>query len=163
MSASPFCNNRNCVAGSTTWRITMRFSLPVAFGAASSTTLSLAFQDRTAHAFEPAEAPFSQPLPKSSPAAWLSASFFSTTLATLADRQYSRKVGASGSATFITSVWSSIALMRTGAVSLLKPNWLRMKPGALFMIAARWNDQAASSAVIRAPEANLRSFFKKKV
>ena len=160
MSASPFCSSSSWVDGSLTWRITMRFSLVAAPGVASSTTLSLAFHDRTAQAFDPAEAPFSQPLPKSSFCAWLIASFFSTTLPTLADRQYSRKVGAFASAICITSVWSSIALMRAVALSLLKPNWVRMKPGALSMITARCSDHSTSCAVMRLPEANLRPWFR---
>ena len=65
----------------------MRFSLDGLPGAASSTTLSLAFQDRTTQAFDPAEAPFSQPLPMSPFCSWLMASFMSTTPPTLADRQ----------------------------------------------------------------------------
>ena len=40
----------------------------------------------------------------------------------------------------MTSVWSSVARIFSFAFSLVKPNWVRMKPGVLFMITARWSE-----------------------
>ena len=46
--------------------------------------------------------------------------------------------------------------MRACTLSGVNPNWPMMKPGALFRITARCNENAASSAVTGAPEAKRR-------
>jgi hypothetical protein len=56
-------------------------------------------------------------------------------------------------------VSGAVALIVSLAFSFLKPNCVRMKPGDLLRMTARCSDQAASSAVIGFPEANLRPFL----
>ncbi len=106
---------------------------------------------------DPALFVFSQALPKSPSFSWLITTFFSTTPPTAALRQYSRKVGAFGSAMSISSVCGSVARMRSATLSLSKPSCAMMKAGALFMMTARCRLNAASSAVTGAPLPNLRS------
>src|SRR5271170_6649469 len=80
-SASPFSSSRRCEAGSGTWRSTTRliFGAPRwKFGLASMVTDSLAFQEISLNAPEPAECVFSQPLPMSPFTAWAIPTFFST-------------------------------------------------------------------------------------
>ena len=91
--------------------------------------------------------------------AWLAiTAFMSTTLPTLADRQYSTKLVASASpGSFISSVLSSTARMNFSTLSALKPNWVMMKPGVLFSFTTRCRLKAASCAVTGLPESNLAS------
>ncbi len=96
---------------------------------------------------------FSQALPRSSPRALAMAAAFSMTLPTTADRQNNRKLGAVGSSRLSTRVRGSVARMRSATLSRVKPNWLMMKAGDLFMITARRSDHAASSAVTGLPDA----------
>ena len=81
ISASPFSSSRRCEAGSGTWRSTTRLIVGAPrwkCGLASMVTDSLAFQDISRNAPEPAEFVFSQALPMSPFVSCAMATFFST-------------------------------------------------------------------------------------
>jgi hypothetical protein len=64
----------------------------------------------------------------------------STIEATPEVRQFRKKVGANGLETVMTTVLSSTAFTFSRTLSLVKPNWVRMKPGDLFSVTARWKE-----------------------
>ena len=47
-------------------------------------------------------------------------------------------------------------MIRSATLSLVKPNWVMMKPGALLRITARDRVNTTSSAVTGLPDANFR-------
>jgi hypothetical protein len=84
------------------------------------------------------------------------ASFMSTTEVTVAVMQFSTIEGANGLS--MVSVTSCVPVLRTrwSTVSLLRPNWVRMKAGVLLSLTARASEKTTSSAVSGLPEWNLR-------
>ncbi len=70
-------------------------------------------------------------------------------------RQFSTKDWAYFLSVVITRVRSSVALMVSLALSLVNPNWVRMKDGVFSSSTARRSENAASSAVNGLPEWNL--------
>src|SRR5215472_11293218 len=82
---------------------------------------------------------------------------------TSADKQYKTKLVAAGFGNSITSVCGSVARINCATLSLLKPNWVRMKPGVRFNIMARWSENSASAEVRGFPDAKGASFVRWKV
>ena len=154
MSASPCCSMSSCAVGSATCRVTTRLTAPATRGVRSSTTDSFARQPFSTQGPEPALFCRSQALPMSPSAAWDSTASRSTMLATLAVRQYCTKLGAWRSAVRSSSVRPS-AWMRSSTLPGVKPNCPRMKAGDLFILIARWNENAASAAVTGRPVVNF--------
>ncbi len=92
-----------------------------------------------------------------------STSFLSTIAATFAVRQLSTKVGANDFSVSMVSVSGPVCLIRSFTLSLVKPNWVRMKAGVLSSSTARCSENTTSSAVSGLPDANLSPGFNSKV
>ena len=107
MSTSAFSSSSRCEAGSGTWRTTTRLMVGAPRrkpGLASRLTLSLAFHETSLKAPEAAELVFSQPLPMSPFVSCASATFFSTTEATMEVIRFSTRDGAKSSVILKVSV-----------------------------------------------------------
>src|SRR3546814_19012625 len=82
------------------------------------------------------------------------ATFESTIEPTVAVRQLRTKDSAYFLSVVITSVLASVALIVSSTLSLVNPNWVRMKDGVFCSTTTRRSEKAASSAVNGLPEWN---------
>jgi hypothetical protein len=122
---------------------------------ASRVTLSLAFHETSRNAPEAAELVFSQPFPKSPLVSCASATFFSTTEATMDVIRLSTRDGARSAVIVKLSV-SPLAFTRSLTLAFDQPSWVMRKAGVLAFSTTRCRENSASSAVTGAPEWNLR-------
>src|SRR5882757_5923739 len=124
-------------------------------GLASRVTLSLAFHETSLNAPEDAELVFSQPLPRSPFVSCASATFFSTTEATMEVIRFNTREGAKFSVILAVSV-SPLPFTRSLTVAFDQPSWVSRKAEVLSISTTRCRENSTSSAVTGAPDWYLR-------